>query len=63
MALVDWDTVEGWVDDWLDTINNAFDSAMQTLTVTPFSSTITVIDTAMAAVEGVALVLVSTNKM
>ena len=50
MALVDWDTVEGWVDDWLDTINNAFDSAMQTLTVTPFSSTITVIDTAMAAV-------------
>ena len=59
MALVDWDTVEGWVDDWLDTINNAFDSAMQTLTVTPFSSTITVIDTAMAAVEGVALVLVS----
>ena len=59
MTLVDWDTVEDGVYDWLCMINNAFDTAMETLTVSPFNSSITAIDTALAAVEGVALVLVS----
>ncbi|MBR1384610.1 MAG: hypothetical protein IJ555_12500, partial [Ruminococcus sp.] len=59
MSLIDWDTVEDWVYDWLCMINNAFDTAMETLTVSPFNSSITAIDTALAAVEGVALVLVS----
>jgi len=59
MDLIDWDTVEDWVYDWLCMINNAFDTAMNTLTISPFNSSITAIDTALAAVEGVALVLVS----
>lgn len=57
--MIDWSTVEGWVQTWIDMINLAFDSAIETLTVSPFDSSITVINTAMIAVEGVALVLVS----
>lgn len=59
MDLIDWETVDDWVYDWLCMINNAFDTAMSALTISPFDSTITAIDTALAAVEGVALVLVS----
>lgn len=59
MGLVDWDTVKGWVQTWIDTVNYNFDNAVQTLTLSPFSGSITIIDTAMSAVEGVALVLVS----
>lgn len=59
MDLIDWDTVDDWVYDWLCMINNAFDTAMKALTISPFDSTITAVDTALAAVEGVALVLVS----
>lgn len=55
----EWETIEGWVRTWLDVINNTFDNAVQTLSVSPFNSSITIIDTAMTAVEGVALVLVS----
>ena len=44
---------------WLDTINYTFYNAVNALTISPFDSSITVIDTAMTAVEGVALVLVS----
>ena len=40
-------------------INYAFDNAIGTLSISPFDSSITIIDTAMTAVEGVALVLVS----
>ena len=40
-------------------VNDAFDTAMSTLTISPFDSSITAISTAMSAVEGVALVLVS----
>ena len=58
-GLVEWETVEGWLSDKISTINYAFDNAIDTLTVSPFDSSITVIDTAAAAVEGVALVLVS----
>ena len=57
--MIEWETVEGWVRTWLDMINYTFDNAIQTLTVSPFDSSITIIDTAMTAVEGVALVLVS----
>lgn len=59
MGLIEWETVEGWVSDWLAMINYAFDNAIKALTISPFDSSITVIDTAMSAVEGVALVLVS----
>ncbi len=59
MTIIEWDTVEDWIDDWLSMINKAFDNAVQTLTISPFDSSITAIDTALAAVEGVALVLVS----
>lgn len=55
----EWETIEGWVRSWLDTINHTFDNSVQVLKISPFDSSITVIDTAMAAVEGVALVLVS----
>lgn len=58
-GLVEWETVEGRLSDKISTINYAFDNAIDTLTVSPFDSSITVIDTAAAAVEGVALVLVS----
>ena len=54
-----WETIEGWLSDWLAMVNYAFDNAIKTLTVSPFDSSITVIDTAMTAVEGTALVLVS----
>lgn len=57
--MVDWSTILGWVQTWIEMINLAFDNAIKTLTVSPFDSSITVINTAMAAVEGVALVLVS----
>lgn len=59
MTIIEWDTVEGWVYDWLCMINNAFDTAMETLTISPFNSSITAVNTVMSAVEGVALVLVS----
>ena len=52
-------TIEEWVRTWLDVINYTFDNAINALTISPFDSSITVIDTAMTAVEGVALVLVS----
>lgn len=55
----EWETIEGWVRSWLDTINHTFNNSVQVLKISPFDSSITVIDTAMAAVEGVALVLVS----
>lgn len=59
MGLIEWETVEGWVSERLDEINSIFNNAVEALSITPFDSSITVIDTAMAAVEGVALVLVS----
>ena len=57
--MIEWETIEEWVRTWLDVINYTFDNAINTLTISPFDSSITVIDTAMTAVEGVALVLVS----
>lgn len=57
--MIDWSTVEQWVRDWLDVINYTFDNAIAILGVSPFNSSIRIIDTAMTAVEGVALVLVS----
>ena len=59
MTLIEWKTVEGWVYDWLCMINNAFDTAISTLTISPFDGRITAIDAVSNAVEGVALVLVS----
>ena len=56
---MEWSTVEEWVRTWLDVINYTFDNAIKVLTISPFDSSITIIDTAMTAVEGVALVLVS----
>ena len=40
-------------------INNAFDTAMKALTISPFDSTITAVDTALAAVclQGLVVVL------
>ena len=57
--MIEWETILEWVQTWIEMINLAFDSALKTLTVSPFDSSITVINTAMSAVEGVALVLVS----
>lgn len=57
--MIEWATIEEWVRTWLDVINYTFDNAINALTISPFDSSITVIDTAMTAVEGVALVLVS----
>ncbi len=57
--MIEWATIEEWVKTWLDVINYTFDNAINALTISPFDSSITVIDTAMTAVEGVALVLVS----
>lgn len=57
--MIEWETIEEWVRTWLDVINYTFDNAINALTISPFNSSITVIDTAMTAVEGVALVLVS----
>ena len=57
--MIEWAPIEEWVRTWLDVINYTFDNAINALTISPFDSSITVIDTAMTAVEGVALVLVS----
>ena len=57
--MIEWETIEEWVRTWLDVINYTFDNAINALTISPFDSSITVIDTAMTDVEGVALVLVS----
>lgn len=57
--MIEWETILEWVKTWLEMINLTFDSAVKTLSVSPFDNSITVINTAMAAVEGVALVLVS----
>lgn len=57
--MIEWETVEEWIRTWLDVINYTFDNAIKVLSISPFDSSITVIDTAMTAVEGVALVLVS----
>lgn len=57
--MIEWATIEEWVRTWLDVINYTFDNAINALTISPFDSSITVIDTSMTAVEGVALVLVS----
>ncbi|MBP3856710.1 MAG: hypothetical protein IK990_13990, partial [Ruminiclostridium sp.] len=57
--MIEWETVEQWVRDWLDSINYTFYNAVKALTVSPFDSSIRVIDTAMSAIEGVALVLVT----
>ncbi len=59
LELIKWDTVEGWISDWLAMVNYAFENSVQALGISPFESSVTVIDTAMTAVEGVALVLVS----
>lgn len=56
---MDWETVEKSVRTWLDVINHTFNNAIQTLNISPFDSSISIIDKAMAATEGVALVLVS----
>lgn len=57
--MIEWSTIEEWVRTWLDVINYTFDNAINALTISQFDSSITVINTAMTAVEGVALVLVS----
>ena len=57
--MIEWDTILEWVQTWIDMVNLAFDNAIKTLSVSPFDSNITIINTAMTAVEGVALVLVS----
>lgn len=59
MTIIEWDTVEDWIYDWLCVISNAFDTAVSTLTISPFDSSITAVSVAYSAVEGVALVLVS----
>ena len=50
--MIEWETIEEWVRTWLDVINYTFDNAINALTISPFDSSITVIDTAMTAVEG-----------
>ena len=57
--MIEWATVEQWVRDWLDVINFTFYNAVKALTINPFDSSIRVVDTAMSAIEGVALVLVT----
>ncbi len=57
--MVEWDTILEWVQTWIDVVNYTFNNAIDILSVSPFDSSITVINTAMSAVEGVALVLVS----
>lgn len=57
--MIEWSTVLSWVKTWIDMLNETFDSAVKILTISPFDRSITVISTAMSAVEGVALVLVS----
>ena len=57
--MIEWETIEEWVKTWLEVINYTFSNAVKALTISPFDSSIGVIDTAMSAIEGVALVLVS----
>lgn len=57
--MISWSTVEQWVQDWLDLINYIFDNAIAILDISPFNSSIKIVSTAMTAVEGVALVMVS----
>lgn len=57
--MIEWSTVEEWVQTWLSVINLTFNNALKILKVSPFDSSISVIDKAMTAVEGTALVLVS----
>lgn len=54
-----WETIQGWLSDRIAEVNLAFDNAIQALQISPFDSSITIIDTAMTAVEATALVLVS----
>ena len=58
-GLVEWETVESWLNDKIAVVNYTFDNAINMLSISPFDSSIRVIDSAMTAVEGVALVLVS----
>ena len=58
-GLVEWETIEEWLSNRIAEVNYAFDNGIQALSISPFDSSITVIDTAATAVEGVALVLVS----
>lgn len=58
-GLVEWETVESWLNDKISVVNYTFDNAINMLSISPFDSSIRVIDSAMTAVEGVALVLVS----
>lgn len=59
MGFVEWKDVETWLSEWLEIVNQAFDNAVKILTISPFDRSITVINTTITAVEGVALVLVS----
>ena len=43
MTIIEWDTVKNWVYDWITMVNNAFDTAMQALTISPFNSSISAI--------------------
>ncbi len=57
--MIEWEIIEYMVQTWLDVINYTFDTAIKALTISPFESTVSLMDQAMSAVEGVALVLVS----
>jgi len=57
--MIEWETIEEWIETWLSVINYTFDNAIKALSISPFDSSVTIIDTAMTAVEGVALVMVS----
>ena len=57
--MIEWEAVEAMVQTWLDVINYTFDTAIKALTISPFETTASVMEKAMSAVEGVALVLVS----
>jgi hypothetical protein len=59
LGFVEWKDVETWLSEWLEIVNQAFDNAVKILTISPFDRSITVINTTITAVEGVALVLVS----
>lgn len=57
--MIEWETILAIVQTWLDVINYTFDTAIKTISISPFDSSITIVNNAMTAVEGVALVLVS----
>ena len=57
--MIEWDTILEWVQSWIDVVNYTFDQSMKVLALSPFDSKISIVNTAMTAVEGVALVLVS----